>query len=93
MLDDETADFIVLDGTNSSSLNAGEKLITESGIDFSNNSGESARPTIAVDVSDFLSNGVKIRGIFAPFNSSGQTIMYAAFSENPFAGTTPATAR
>ena len=42
---------------------------------------------------DFLSNGVKIRGTFAPFNSSGQTIMYAAFSENPFAGTTPATAR
>ena len=36
LLDDETADFIVLDGTNSSSLNAGEKLITESGIDFSN---------------------------------------------------------
>ena len=42
---------------------------------------------------DFLSNGVKIRGTFAPFNSSGQTIMYAAFAEHPFAGTTPATAR
>ena len=42
---------------------------------------------------DFLSNGVKIKGTFAPFNSSSQTIIYAAFAEHPFAGTTPATAR
>ena len=42
---------------------------------------------------DFLSNGVKIRGTFAPINSSGQTIIYMAFAEHPFAATTPATAR
>jgi hypothetical protein len=42
---------------------------------------------------DFIANGIKIRGTFAPFNSSSQTIIYMAFAENPFAGTTPTTAR
>jgi hypothetical protein len=42
---------------------------------------------------DFIANGIKIRGTFAPINSSGQTIIYAAFAENPFAGTTPITPR
>ena len=36
LLDDETADFIVMDGTNSSSLNVGQNLILEQPIDFSN---------------------------------------------------------
>ena len=42
---------------------------------------------------DFLSNGIKMRGTFGPVNESGTSIMYLAFAEHPFAGTTPATAR
>jgi len=42
---------------------------------------------------DFLSNGVKMKGIAGTFNESGTSILYMAFAENPFAGTTPATAR
>jgi hypothetical protein len=42
---------------------------------------------------DFLSNGVKHRGgTSARFNASA-TYIYMAFAENPFAGTTPITAR
>ena len=40
-------------------------LVAGTGIDLSNNSGESATPTIAVDVSDFLSNGVNNRVVTA----------------------------
>ena len=42
---------------------------------------------------DILSNGVKIRDTETWFNASGGTFMYMAFAENPFSGTTPATAR
>lgn len=41
---------------------------------------------------DILSNGVKIRDTETWFNGSGGTFIYMAFAENPFAGTTPATA-
>jgi hypothetical protein len=42
---------------------------------------------------DFLSNGVKHRGgTSARFNASA-TYIYMAWAENPFAGTTPVTAR
>ncbi len=33
---------------------------------------------------DFLSNGFKMRNSFAGWNGSGENIIYAAFSENPF---------
>ena len=33
---------------------------------------------------DFLSNGFKIRGSGTGFNGSGETIIFAAFAENPF---------
>ena len=43
---------------------------------------------------DFLSNGVKNRGgTSARYNADGQTFIYAAWAENPFAGTSPLTAR
>jgi hypothetical protein len=34
---------------------------------------------------DFLSNGFKVRGTWDGFNGSGNTIIYAAFAESPFA--------
>jgi hypothetical protein len=33
---------------------------------------------------DGLSNGFKIRGSWVGMNTSGNTIIYAAFAENPF---------
>ena len=42
---------------------------------------------------DFLSNGIKMRGSFGPINTDNQVHIYMAFAENPFAGTTPTTAR
>ena len=44
---------------------------------------------------DLLSNGFKIRGGLAAINGSGNTIVFAAFAENPFGGdgVSPATAR
>ena len=43
---------------------------------------------------DWLSNGVKIRGTSTAYNSTtSNNYIYMAFAENPFAGTTPATAR
>ncbi len=33
---------------------------------------------------DFVSNGFKIRGSGGGFNASGETMIYAAFAENPF---------
>jgi hypothetical protein len=33
---------------------------------------------------DSLSNGFKLRGSYVPVNGSGNTIIYAAFAENPF---------
>ena len=43
---------------------------------------------------DWLSNGVKIRGTSTAYNStSSNNYIYMAFAENPFASTTPATAR
>jgi hypothetical protein len=33
---------------------------------------------------DFLANGFKIRGASTDFNTNGETIIYAAFAENPF---------
>ena len=42
-------------------------------------------------VLDFLSNGVKIRGN-SSYLGSAHTFIYMAFAENPFAGSTPATA-
>lgn len=43
---------------------------------------------------DFLSNGFKMRSSGAgSANSSGATVFYMAWAENPFAGTTPTTAR
>ena len=42
---------------------------------------------------DYLSNGFKVRGTEHNINESGQTHVYMALAENPFAGTTPATAR
>ena len=42
---------------------------------------------------DFLSNGFKIRDALAGDNENNKTYIYMAFAENPFAGTTPATAR
>ena len=44
---------------------------------------------------DFLSNGIKIREDNGDLNSSGSTIIYMAFAENPFVTSTgvPATAR
>jgi hypothetical protein len=33
---------------------------------------------------DFLSNGFKVRGSSAETNGSGNTIIYAAWAENPF---------
>ena len=43
---------------------------------------------------DFLSNGFKVR-TSSDFNSSGRTIAFAAFAENPFGGdgVAPVTAR
>jgi hypothetical protein len=35
---------------------------------------------------DLLSNGFKIRGIYAPINSNTATFIYIAFAENPFGG-------
>ena len=44
---------------------------------------------------DFLSNGYKIRSTMGEINTSGDTIIYMAFAENPFGGSglAPATAR
>jgi len=42
---------------------------------------------------DIISNGIKFRGSDTNINASGGTYIYAAFAENPFAGTTPAIAR
>ena len=42
---------------------------------------------------DWLSNGVKIRGSSGAYNGSSNEYFYMAFAENPFAGTTPITAR
>ena len=42
---------------------------------------------------DFLSNGFKIRDSLAGDNENNKTHLYMAFAENPFAGTTPVTAR
>ena len=42
---------------------------------------------------DYLSNGFKVRGTEHNINESGQTHVYMAFAEYPFAGTTPAPAR
>ena len=43
---------------------------------------------------DFLSNGVKNRGgTSARYNADGETFIFAAWAENPFAGTSPLTAR
>ena len=44
---------------------------------------------------DFLSNGFKVRNTTTDWNTSGQTIIYMAFAENPFVSSTgvPATAR
>ena len=44
---------------------------------------------------DFLSNGFKIRSTMGEINTSGDTIIYMAFAENPFGGSglAPATAR
>ena len=44
---------------------------------------------------DFLSNGFKIRSTMGEINTSGDTIIYMAFAENPFGGSglSPATAR
>ena len=44
---------------------------------------------------DLLSNGFKLRDTDADHNSSGSTIMYISFAENPFVTSTgiPATAR
>jgi hypothetical protein len=46
-------------------------------------------------VVDFLSNGIKVRGDFQALNGAGDTMIYAAFAENPFGGENiaPATAR
>ena len=41
---------------------------------------------------DFLSNGFKVRDAQAYVNTDGQTYIYMAFAEHPFAGTTPSTA-
>lgn len=49
--------------------------------------------TDSSDDFDFISNGIKIRSSWAAVNGSSNTIVYAAFAEHPFAGTTPATAR
>ena len=43
---------------------------------------------------DFVSNGVKIKGgTSARYNADNETFIYMAWAENPFAGTTPVTAR
>ena len=42
---------------------------------------------------DFLANGVKIKGNSGAYNGSGNTYIFSAFAINPFAGSTPATAR
>jgi hypothetical protein len=34
---------------------------------------------------DILSNGFKLRGTYASINASGETFIYAAFAESPFA--------
>ena len=34
---------------------------------------------------DFVSNGIKFRTTYADTNGSGNTYIYAAFAENPFA--------
>ena len=46
-------------------------------------------------ICDFLSNGFKIRSTMGEINTSGDTIIYMAFAENPFGGSglAPATAR
>ena len=41
---------------------------------------------------DILSNGFKVRDNQSAINGSGNTLVYAAWAEHPFAGTTPATA-
>jgi hypothetical protein len=42
---------------------------------------EDANSSYAID---YLSNGFKIRNTFATWNGSGNTLIYAAFAENPF---------
>ena len=41
---------------------------------------------------DILSNGFKVRDSQSAINGSGNTLVYAAWAEHPFAGTTPAPA-
>ena len=55
----------------------------------------SAEDTTSSPVLDFLSNGVKLRNLYATLNASGGTYIFAAFAENPFGGdgVNPATAR
>jgi hypothetical protein len=43
-----------------------------------------AEATSATRLTDFLSNGFKIRGTNAGVNGNGTTFIYAAFAENPF---------
>lgn len=47
------------------------------------------------DICDFTANGFKLRTTDSQFNSSGHTIIYMAFAENPFVTSTgiPTTAR
>ena len=42
---------------------------------------------------DFLSNGFRLRGAEHNINEDNRTMMFMAFAEHPFAGSTPATAR
>jgi len=42
---------------------------------------------------DFVSNGFKLRGNYAAWNTSGNTYIYMAFAEEPLVGDNPATAR
>ena len=44
-----------------------------------------AEVTMGPEIIDILSNGFKLRNTLNYTNGSGQTFIYAAFAENPFA--------
>ena len=80
----QTSDWLICDSKRNTSNVVNKKL-------FPNTNGTED----SYDVSDFVSNGFKIRTTSGAINASGQTYIYMAFAEAPLVGTNnvPCTAR
>jgi len=80
----QTSDWLICDSKRNTSNVVNKKL-------FPNTNGTED----SYDVSDFVSNGFKIKTTSGAINASGQTYIYMAFAEAPLVGTNnvPCTAR